>query len=187
MNGSQLSQISTAGYCPVYIPLYYGVGGPATIGSDGSLIGWLDFTGAASNSVSPNSLLTWFCKAGAISRYDSGFTNQTMPLVSAYNSSAADLLSFSSGTVILNGGDLTAPITNAVTIATNTITVDPSATNRLTLSIVRNNGEVFGSFVGPGNTTNSIYSIILQNTTNVVDGYFIGPTGQGGSFTLFGD
>ena len=103
-----------------------------------------------------------------------------------YDSTLSDLLSFSSGVVILGGGNLTAPITNAVTISGNVITVDPTATNGLNLTIDRASGEIMGSFIDAGHHTNSIDSVILQNTTNVVRGYFQG-TGQVGSFILFGD
>jgi hypothetical protein len=176
---SQVSQFSTASYYPLYVPLYDN-------GSGGSLIGWINITGALSNSVSPSSTLMWFNQAGATTLYPGGFTNQSLPLAALYSTNVSDLLSFSSGSVILAGGDLAAPITNAVTISANIIIVDPSATNGLSLTIDRLTGEVSGSFIGAGNLTNAIDSVILQNSTNVVRGYFLG-TNQGGSFILFGD
>ena len=178
-SAKQTSQISLGGYYPLYVPLY-------SHGTEGSLVGWLNFTGALSNSVSPSSTLTWFNEAGATALYPAGFTNQSVPLAALYDSTLGDLLSFSGASVILSGGNLTTPITNAVTISGNVITVDPAATNGLNLTINRSTGEVLGTFVGANHTTNSIFSVILQDTTNVVDGYFLG-TSQGGSFTLFGN
>jgi hypothetical protein len=175
----QVSQISLGGYYPVYVPL-------SGNGSTGSLVGWLNFTGALSNSVNTNSILTWFNETGATTMYSAGFTNQALPLAAYYDSTLADLLSFSSATVILSGGNLTTPITNSVTVSGNAVIVDPSATNGLSLTINRATGEVTGSFVTPGDTTNSIYSVMLQDTTNVVEGYFLG-TSEGGSFILFGN
>jgi len=179
--GSQVSQLSQSGYYPLYIPLYDG-------GIGGSVIGWLDITGALSNSVSPSSILTWYNEAGSTVLYPNGFTNQALPLAALYDSSTpSELLSFSSGSVILSGGDLTTPITNLVSISGSTITVDPSATNGLTLTIDVSAGEVQGSFVNPtSGRTNAIDSVILQNSTNVVRGYFIG-TDEGGSFILIGN
>ncbi len=185
----QTSQIPLAGYFPLYVPLYNG-------GRAGSLIGWLDFTGAASNSVSAftwalsnnviaNSSLTWFADAGATALYPAGFTNQSVPQAALYDPARADLLSFASGSVVLSGGSLATPITNAVTIAGNVITVDPSATNRLTLTMNRSTGQILGSFVDRSNHSNSIYSVILQAAANSARGYFQG-AGQVGSFILDG-
>ncbi len=176
---AQSSLISTAGYYPLYVPLY-------NHGADGALIGWLAFTGELTNSVTSASTITWFNDAGATALYPAGFTNQAAPFAAQYDSTLSDLLSFSSGTVILSGGDLSGPVTNLVTLSANVITVDPSATNGLSLTMDRASGEIIGTFVGPNNRTNVIDSVILQNTTNVARGYFIGPS-HGGSFILLGN
>ncbi|HZM05141.1 MAG TPA: hypothetical protein VFC44_19250, partial [Candidatus Saccharimonadales bacterium] len=176
---SQASQISLAGYYPLYAPLY-------SNGRNGSVMGWLNFTATSSNSVSDASALTWFNEAGASALYPAGFTNQAVPATWLYDSTLSDLLSFSSGSVILSGGDLSTPVTNAVTVSQNLIIVDPSATNGLTLTINRTSGEILGSFIGAGHHTNLIDSVILQDSTNVAKGYYIG-TSQDGSFILFGN
>ena len=176
---SQANTISIDGYCPVYIPLD---------GSDhGLLIGWVDFTGDSIDSVSTNSTLAWLCKAGATTLYPNGFTNSAMPQASTYDSTLANLLGSTTGTVILSGGNLDAPITNTVTISGNTVTVDPSATNGLSLFINSSTGELLGSFLSPGNHTNYVDSAILQGV-NVAPGYFIGDTTNWcGSFILYGN
>jgi hypothetical protein len=179
-NASQVSQISLNGNYPLYLPLYNG-------GTAGALIGWLNFTGDLSNAVDTNSLLTWFSETNGSALYTNGFTNQVEPEVSLYTPSLTSALSFSTGTVILSGGNLAAPVTNAVTIDNNLITVNVADTNGLTLTINHTTGEVLGSFVDPTSLiTNSIYSIILQNTTNEATGYFLG-TNEGGSFILYGN
>jgi hypothetical protein len=171
---SQATPISLAGYCPVYIPLY---------GADhGLLIGWLDFTGDASECVSTNSTLIWFNKAGATTNYPNGFTNSAVPLASPYDSTRTPILGLANGTVVLAGGNLAAPIIRTVTISSNVITVNPAAANGLSLYISSATGELYGSFISPENHTNYIEGAILQNT-NVARGYFMG-TSQGGSFIL---
>jgi hypothetical protein len=174
----QESQISTAGYYPLYVPLYTG-------GSGGSVIGWLDFTGSLSDSVSTNSTLTWFDITGATSLYPGGFTNQGVLAASLYNSAQANLLGFTSGSLVLSGGNLATNLTNAVTIANNLITVT-APTNGLTLTINSSTGEIQGSFVDPSDShTNALHAAILQDT-NIAPGYFIG-TSEGGSFLLIGN
>jgi hypothetical protein len=171
---SQTAPISLAGYCPIYIPLY---------GADqGLLIGWLDFTGDASECVSTNSTLIWFNQAGATTNYPNGFTNSAVPVASPYDSTLTSILGLESGTVVLTGGNLTAPIITTVTISDNVITVNPKAANGLNLNVSSATGEILGSFISLDNHTNYIESVILQNT-NVARGYFMG-TNQGGSFLL---
>jgi hypothetical protein len=72
-------------------------------------------------------------------------------------------------------------ITNAVTIVNDQISVDPSATNGLSLTINEVTGEIQGFFVDNG-VTNYIESAILQNT-NIARGYFASGS-QVGSFIL---
>jgi len=87
--------------------------------------------------------------------------------------------------VVLSGGNLGTPITNSVAISDNLITADPSATNKLSLTINAGTGEILGSFVTGSNHTNYIDSAILQNNS-AASGYFIG-TSQGGWFQLNGN
>jgi hypothetical protein len=176
---SGTGELSSTGYYPLYAPLYDN-------GAGGSLIGWLSFTGNSQSSLSTNSALTWFDLSGYTGLYTGGFTNQAVAVAAVYDDTLSDLLSFSSGTVILTGGNLAAPITNSVVINNNLIIVDPAATNGLSLYMNSTNGEVMGSFITSGSVTNNIDSVILQNSTNVVNGYFLGAS-QGGSFILFGN
>ncbi len=169
----QRSHISRAGLYPLYVPAYAG-------GVNGSLSGWLEFSGGGLNAFAAGSDLTWIKKTGGV-QYTAGFTNQSAVVGSIYDSSLTALLTLSSGQVILAGGNLSTAITNSVTISHDVITVDPTATNGLVLAFDRAGGEIRGSFVNAG-TTNLIYSVILQST-NQARGYFIGPS-QGGSFLM---
>jgi hypothetical protein len=171
---SQGSQISRDGHFPFYIRQ----------GTTVSMSGWLTFTTNGSSQLTSDSSVVWIKRSGG-TFYPSGFTNSSVVLASAYDSSATDLLAITNGTVVLRGGNLATPITNAVTIANNLITVDPSSTNGLTLTMDAASGQIQGQFVAPGNHTNAIYSVILQ-ATNVARGYFMG-TNQGGAFILIGN
>jgi hypothetical protein len=171
--------LSSGNLCPLYSPLYAN-------GAGGSLIGWLSFNGDLDNNVTTNSVLTWFDAADFSLFYTGGFTNQAVPQVNLYDNTLGGDLSFSSGIVILTGGNLTIPITNSVAISDNIIYVDPSATDGLYLTNNPTTGVIQGFFVAPGNLTNSLEGVILQNSTNVVNGYFMGSS-EGGSFILFGD
>jgi hypothetical protein len=72
-----------------------------------------------------------------------------------------------------------------VTISSNVITVDPAATNGLSLFLNSASGYILGSFISPASHTNYIGSAILQDT-NVSRGFFKG-TSQGGLFILIGN
>jgi hypothetical protein len=71
-----------------------------------------------------------------------------------------------------------------VAISSDVITVEPSATNHLSLYINSTTGEILGSFVD-SHGTNYIDSAILQDA-NSARGYFLGNT-EGGSFILNGN
>ena len=74
-----------------------------------------------------------------------------------------------------------------MTISGNTITVDPEATNSLSLTLLGGSGEILGSFVDPtSSNTNTIHGVMLQGNTNAASGFFLG-TSQGGLFNLFGN
>jgi hypothetical protein len=171
---SQDSQISRDGHFPLYIRQ----------GTTVSMSGWLTFTTNGSSHLTSDSSVVWIKRAGG-TFYPGGFTNSSVALASAYDSSAPDLLAITNGRVVLRGGNLASSITNAVTITNNVITVDPSATNGLALSMDAASGQIQGHFIAPGNHTNAIYSVILQ-ATNVARGYFMG-TNQGGAFILIGN
>ena len=88
--------------------------------------------------------------------------------------------------MVLDGGDLSAPLTNTFTLANNVITINPAATNGFSLTINRPTGQITGVFVDPvSHITNDVNSIMLE-ATNMARGYWIG-TGHAGSFILIGN
>ena len=98
-----LTTVSAAGHAPVYVPLYSGAG---------ALFGWLDF-GSSPNEV--YGVLYWI-KPGSAggTRYPQGFTNALFTTGSRYVAppSGTPALTLTMGEVILNGGNLIAPITD---------------------------------------------------------------------------
>jgi len=168
---SQKTHISRGGAVPLY----------AGIGATGSASGWLTFKSTGLSHLQNDSEVVYIRGAGS-AYYPAGFTNATVAIGSLYNDTATDLLTMSSGSVVLSGGGLSTPITNTYTLANNIITIDPAATNGVALSIFRASGQVSGSF-SAGGQTGEINSVILQST-NAARGYFVLPGGVG-SFLLY--
>ncbi len=175
---SLTSQLAAGGKCPVYTTIY------TNNANTGLLFGWLTFTNDIDN-LQGGSSLTWFNNSGATpALYPAGFTNQAAPTASVYVDSAPSELPYIGHYALLTGGSFgSAFITNAVTIVNDTVTVDPSATDGLVLSIDEATGHITGSFVN-GGVTNYIESVILQSD-KTARGYFTTASGnQSGSFEL---
>jgi hypothetical protein len=168
---SQRTHISRNGAVPFY----------AGIGATGSASGWLTFKSGGASQLQSDSEVVFIRGAGG-SYYPSGFTNATVALGSLYDDTATDLLTMGSGAVVLSGGGLSTPITNSFTLANNVITINPAATNGVSLTIFRASGQVSGTF-STGGQTGEINSVILQST-NAARGYFVLPGGVG-SFLLY--
>jgi hypothetical protein len=168
---AQTTHISRNGSVPFYVGL----------GANGSASGWLTFLSSGLNRLQNDSEVVFIRSSGS-AYYPSGFTNATVAIGSPYNDAATDLLNLSSGTVVLSGGGLSAPITNSFTLANNVITVNPAATNGLSLTMFRTTGQIEGQFSN-GSQTGEINSVILQST-NVARGYFVLPGGVG-KFILY--
>jgi hypothetical protein len=176
---NQTSVISKDGFWPFYLPLYNG---------NGSLWGWNFFT--ANGVILSATNTSWIntTNTAKTALYRSGFTNQEAAIIgSSYTSTNKPLLELTNGIVLLEGGNLSAPITNHVVLSTNnTITVTNAAekTNKLALTINTKTGTFSGSFANPANTkqTITVNGVLLQNRTNA-QGYFLG-TNQSGVMIL---
>jgi subtilase family serine protease len=166
----QSGLLSRDGHFPMYVSL----------GSSGSLSGWLGFTTSGPSRLADDSQIVWL--EASHSFYPGGFTNSTTALGSTYTTNVSSLFPGPTGTVILSGGTLASPITNLIGFTNNVIT---SVSNRLSLSIYRPTGQIFGGFFDANGQSNEINSVILQ-TTNVARGYFIGGN-KCGSFLIQGN
>ena len=157
------------------VPFYVGVG------ATGSASGWLTFLASGANQLQNDSEVV-FIRGSGSTYYPAGFTNATVAFGSLYNDTATDLLTLSSGSVVLSGGGLSTPITNSFTLANNVITINPAATNGLSLTMFRATGQIEGQFSN-GGQTGEINSVILQST-NQARGYIVLPGGVG-KFLLY--
>src|SRR5262249_16399318 len=94
------------------------------------------------------------------------------------------VLNLTNGVMILNGGNLSDPVTNSVALSTNNlINVDPVATNKLALKISVSSGKVSGSFLHPQTgLLKPIKGAVLQQQ-NTAQGFFLG-TNQSGRILL---
>lgn len=171
------SQVCTNGFVPVYMPMYTN-----STSTNGIIVGWLNLTDVANNSVSPGSMLNWVAATNASLLYPHGITNSGVPYISTFIPGQQQTLPINKGYVEMSGGDLTIPVVEAVSIVNNQIIPDPTVLNGLTLTINTNSGEVTGSFTNSA-WTNQIDGVVLQNDS-VARGYFLGASGQSGSFIL---
>lgn len=97
-------------------------------------------------------------------------------------------MNWTNGFVILSGGNLPAPLTNEVLVATNQIRVIGGSISNLNLSLTLSNGLLSGSFFHPITRTNAtIKGAVVQDPLNLSPlpsgGWFLG-TNQGGQLRL---
>jgi hypothetical protein len=83
------------------------------------------------------------------------------------------VLAVTNGVMVFEGGNLTAPLTNAVMLTATNKVIDLSLTNKLSLSLTVFNGTFAGSVREPDMTrSNSFKGVLLQNE-NSGCGYFL--------------
>ncbi len=162
----QKASLSKNGQWPFYLPLYNGAG---------STLSQIIFTTEPGSSFRGD--VSWI-KAG-----NAGFTNLTTVIGSTYTPPATGIkvLNLNNSTVVLRGGNLSAPITNQALIGTGI-----TGTNRLTVSISRTTGLLTGSFLHPDTRKpTQIKGVVLQQQNNA-RGFFLG-TNQSGAVLLEGN
>ena len=174
-DGSPAAQkvaLAANGQFPLYQNLYRG---------KGSLLGWVTFANTPSNDTP--GLLLWTKKNGASSTfYPGGFTNEALTLGSRYVAPGrgTNAVAFSNAAVVLEGGNLTASLTNDVLLgALNKVTVSTNSTNQLKLTLTTSSGLTEGSFLNPAKHKKSLLKGVLLQKQNVSGGYFLG-TNQSG-------
>ena len=156
----------------MYIPLY---------GGTGSAWGWLRFdtnnpaatTGGNVNWIRP-------ARPEAV-YYPSGFTNDVAAAGSRYTAPtniSTRVIDLTNGIVWFQGGNLSTPFTNLVTLTSSNRVINGSA-NSLSMSVTTSNGLFAGSVKVPGITrTNTFKGVVLQDF-RAGYGYFLG-TNQSG-------
>jgi hypothetical protein len=162
----QKSALSKDGVWPLYASLY---------GGNGSLIGWLQVTNSSSDI---GGSAVWVVPAGQNNLYQNGLTNELNAAGSDVKSSAG----VSQKTLILSGPQLSASLTNSVTISGKS---GLSGNNTLILSVDAKNGLFNGSVVDPNSgQTLSFQGALLENS-GLGGGFFLNATkDQGGKVSL---
>jgi hypothetical protein len=124
--------------------------------------------------------LSWIRPARpAATLYRAGFTNEITANGSRYTAPTnanTRVIALTNGVVWLDGGNLSAPFTNQVTLTSSNRVI---STNKMSLNIIAADGTFSGSAKVPGTArTNSFKGALFQDA-NAGYGYFLG-TNQSG-------
>jgi len=169
-----VSSLTASGLWPLYLSLYQG---------HGLMIGWVTVTPLTLEGQAIN----WVKAGGAGgSYYPGGFAYETYADGSKYVAPAAGhaLLNWSNGVVSLGGGNLSANLTNTITVnAKNQVQVTGANADKLKLTLTPATGSFSGSFVPPGTTKPVSISGVVVTDLEWAGGFFLG-TSQGGSVII---
>ena len=171
---SQGSSLTDNGLWPFYASLYKG---------QGVLIGWVGLTNHALTGTD----ICWVKESGATGKfYPKGFELVTELSGSQYVAPAAGkpVLTWTAGVITLQGGNLSATLTNTFTInAKNQVQVTGGAKDKLTLTLSPSTGSFTGSFLPPGATKPVPINGLLVQSLEWGAGSFLG-TSQSGSVSF---
>ncbi len=159
-------------------PMYFSAYGK---GSNGVALSWLVLTDTNPvSAIHPANAAIFKTSAAGGALYSGGYTNASVVAASTYYT--WDGLWLTGAKAIVGGGNLSAPITNVVDVAYDTVTVVTNNCN-LSLTIDPATGLVSGSFIDPSSLrTNQIKAAVLQMQQEA-RGFFLG-TNVGGYFLL---
>ncbi len=164
---AQKAPLSKNGQWPLYVPLY---------ANQGSLFGWVTFdTNQPQDDLS--GLVDWLKPASSKSpSYPAGFVHQANLTGARYvppANAAVSVLAMTNGVLILSGGNLPAPRTNAVVLGPNNV-VSGGGPDAVVLRLSLPTG-LFKGTVRPTNGVGSVnFGGVLQQKANVGRGYFFG-------------
>lgn len=142
-DGTKLSQtaiVSKYGQWPVYVPLY---------GAQGSVWGWINFVGTATNDLS--GMVSWTKPVMASAAYyPGGFEVQTVAEGCRYAppTPGNNALGLTAAQVVLSGGDLAQSISDQITLGVGSQFVN-LGNNKLALSFTTSTGLFKGSMANP--------------------------------------
>jgi hypothetical protein len=174
-DGTKVTQrtfISKQGQWPLFLSLY---------ANKGLMLGWLTFTNSPDNS--PVGAVAWIKLPQITAKfYPEGFdfTNTLASIGSLYTftkgTPVLTLTNSGTGTVVLQNGDLSQPITNSFSLDSNNKVTSP---DKLTLSIVTSSGLFHGTVVNPATGKPvPVNGALLQNE-NAGFGSFLGNSHTG--------
>lgn len=145
--------------------------------SNGWVLGWTTFTNAGDSSLTGQAV--WLRTAVKSGFQTNGFANDILVSGSTFTNLKTRALAFTNAELILSGGGIEPPITNAVLIKSNNVLSVLSTNNKLSLSLTASNGAVSGSFLHPvTRATLSLRGILLQQEPSA-RGFFVGKTNSG--------
>ncbi len=165
--------LAANGQLPVFLNLY---------GGRGSAFGWLTFANTETNDILGRLLWTKPPPVTVGTLHPAGFTNEIVALGSRFTTPAPGtaVAGFSNAVVILEGGNLTSPVTNDVFLSSqNKITVSTNQTIRLALAVSPSSGLLIGRFVHPETSTPSLFKGVVLQKQDLAGGYFLGTTRGG--------
>jgi hypothetical protein len=161
---TQNSALSKQRIWPLYVSLS---------GGSGLVLSWIQFTTENSNDLEGH--LIWVKPPTiAAKTYPRGFTNEIPAMGAVYHAPTAGtrVLSMSQGALILNGGSLQEPITNAITLGLNNRVTTPSG-SKLTVNITPSTGLFKGSFLNPETRKTMPFQGMILRKSSVGVGYFL--------------
>jgi len=176
-DGTKVSQktfVSAQGQWPFFASLYSG---------SGSILGWLTFADEPDSDI--NGLVAWFkLPVPRAKLYPGGFSIFADTTGSMYSfTNGTPLLNFGpdEGRVVLENGNLLAPITNRISLDTANKVTNLSS-NKLSLKIKTSSGLFRGKVVDPATGKSIAINGALLQKQNRGDGYFINGDESGSVF-----
>lgn len=167
-DGTRLNEktvLSKSGAWPIYASLYKG---------SGMFIGWMQFSGAASNGFTGQCV--WTAPGGTAASYSAAFTNV---LGSLYKSPPLMFAPFGKSQIVLSGGSLSAPITNSVMWGPNN-KIANLGPNKLSMSLNTPSGLFKGTIVDPTTRKGVPFQGVLYEQGNTGLGFFSSANQSGG-------
>ena len=177
-DGTKLAQsaaLSSDGQWPWYVPLY---------SNQGMLLCWVRFNGSTAGQ-DVNGDLTWIKPAHALTKfYPGGFTLAVTAWGARYTPpvSGSTVLSFTSGTLELSGGNLGQTLDFPLGISANN-RVTSLTTNKLSLAFSLSSGLFTGKALNPGTAKWVPFNGVVLQSASLASGFFLG-TNQSGRTTL---
>ncbi len=147
----------------------------------GLALGWLSFP-ASNPATQIAGTIYWQKAAGAKGLYPAGFTTTSDVIGSRFTKPATPttrIVDIPTGNILFSGGNLAAPFTNDVLIASNS-SVTSTAHNNLKVSFNKATGLMTGSVLPTGSAITLKFSgVVLQEKSTGAYGYFPGPSESG--------
>ncbi len=179
---SQSTSLSSSGDWPLYVSLQ---------GGRGLLLGWANFTTNPQPYHVSGSHIRWIkapANTAADKFYRAGFNQEKMLRGARYIAPPlqTNILGWSNGVALIDGGNLPATISNPVTVANNKVSI-LSNSNTVVVTLTPATGLVAGSFkhANFGATPRTLKGVVIQLPAekSFIGGWFLG-TDQSGYLFL---